>query len=203
MNKKELWIATSNEGKIEEFKLLLPSYEIKSVKDLTDYVEPEETGETLLENALIKAQALSKHINGWAIADDTGYFFDALDGFPGVYSKRWACPVTDFKEICKMILDKTKKSTNKNMSMQTAIVICNYSKNACYEALGITKGKIGSQLKVSDHTFGYDYIFKPEPYNVYCADLTEMEKVNCSARAYALIEMRKIIEGEIIDEKSS
>ncbi|AVN63758.1 non-canonical purine NTP pyrophosphatase [Mesoplasma florum] len=197
MNKKELWIATNNEGKIKEFKLLLPGYEIKSVKDLPEYVEPEEDGTTLLENAKIKAEALSKYIKGWAIGDDTGYFFDALDGFPGVYSRRWAYPVNDFKEICKMIMEKTKDSDNKNMSMQTAIVICNYEENQSFEALGITKGLMGEELKVSDHTFGYDYIFKPEPFNVYCADLTEEDKINCSARAYALNDIKKIIEKEI------
>ncbi|ATZ18061.1 non-canonical purine NTP pyrophosphatase [Mesoplasma melaleucae] len=197
MNKKELWIATSNEGKIKEFQSLLPDYEIKSVKDLLDYVEPEEDGETLLENAKIKAETLSKYIDGWAIGDDTGYFFDALDGFPGVYSRRWAYPVTDFKEICKMILDKTKNLDDKNMNMQTAIVITNYNKGESYEALGITKGVMGDELKFANHTFGYDYIFKPEQYNVYCAELTEEEKVNCSARAYALNEIKAIIEKEI------
>lgn len=197
MNKKELWIATNNEGKIKEFQLLLPEYEIKSVKDLPEYVEPEENGETLIENASIKAEALSKYINGWAIADDTGYFFDALDGFPGVYARRWAYPVTDFKEICKMILDKTKNFNDKKMNMQTAIVISNYNKGKKYEALGITKGEMGDELRFADHTFGYDYIFKPEPYNVYCAELTEEQKINCSARAYALNEIKIIIEKEI------
>lgn len=197
MNKKEIWIATNNEGKIKEFQLLLPEYDVKSVKDLPDYIEPEEDAKTLLENAKIKAETLSKYINGWAIADDTGYFFDALDGFPGVFSKRWAYPVTDFEEICKMILDKTKHSDNKKMNMQTAIVISNYKENKSFEALAKTNGEMGDELRFADHTFGYDYIFKPEPYNVYCAELTEEQKINCSARAYALNEIKKVIEKEI------
>jgi len=67
---------------------LLPNLSVKSLLDLPEPFEIDENGTTFAENALIKAKALGEHLQKPVIADDSGILILALDGFPGVYSKR-------------------------------------------------------------------------------------------------------------------
>jgi XTP/dITP diphosphohydrolase len=73
---------------VKEFQELLPNYEIKSLLDLDEDLIIEENGKTFAENAMIKAKALAVLINEPSIGDDSGLMVKALNGFPGVYSKR-------------------------------------------------------------------------------------------------------------------
>jgi XTP/dITP diphosphohydrolase len=86
-----LVIATTNLAKLSEYKLLLAGYPLKlvSLRDLGILDEPEETGATFAENALIKARFYFQHARAATLADDGGLEVDALDGAPGVNSHRW------------------------------------------------------------------------------------------------------------------
>lgn len=92
MTNKTLLIATKNTGKAEEFKALFKSrgYEIKTLLDFPELEDVEETGTTFEENALLKAETISKVLNQLVIADDSGLRVSALGGMPGVYSARYA-----------------------------------------------------------------------------------------------------------------
>ena len=105
LNNKTVLIASHNSGKILEFKSLLSKYDV-SVITASDLNLPDvdETGETFKENSILKAQNIQ--INHICISDDSGLCINALDGFPGIYSTRFAKKVVDGKKQCK---NSTKK----------------------------------------------------------------------------------------------
>ena len=84
-------VATHNVGKLKEMRLLLEPYgkDCISAGEI-GLPEPEETGTTFEENALIKARAAAKAANLPALADDSGLCVNALGGRPGVYTADWA-----------------------------------------------------------------------------------------------------------------
>lgn len=90
-------IATHNAGKLREMRELLAPHGIEAVSagDL-GLPEPEETGDTFIANALIKAKAAAKAANKPAFADDSGLCVDDLGGAPGIHSARWGGPQKDF-----------------------------------------------------------------------------------------------------------
>ncbi len=103
----KLVIATHNAGKLSELQELLGPY----VKDVVSagqlgLPEPEETGTTFEENALIKAQAAAKATGAVALADDSGLCVNALNGQPGLHSARWGGPEKDFMTAMRRVNDE-------------------------------------------------------------------------------------------------
>lgn len=93
-------------GKVREFAELFERFdlEVKSLHDFPHIEEVEETGETFEENAILKADSLSRQLNAIVIADDSGLIVDALNGKPGVYSARFAGePKDDQANIDKVL----------------------------------------------------------------------------------------------------
>ncbi len=86
---EKIVIATRNDGKLAMIKELLPNFRILSLNDLEYFVEPEETGETFEENAILKAKFYHENLNEICIADDAGICVPVLNNFPGVRTKRW------------------------------------------------------------------------------------------------------------------
>jgi XTP/dITP diphosphohydrolase len=92
-----LVIATHNAGKLREFEELLQPFGLTLLgASALGLEEPEETGSTFHDNALLKARAAAKASGLIALSDDSGLCVDALDGAPGIYSARWAGPTKDF-----------------------------------------------------------------------------------------------------------
>ena len=92
-----LVIATHNAGKLREFEGLLRPFDLTLLGAAAlDLEEPEETGSTFRDNALLKARAAARVSGLVAISDDSGLCVEALDGAPGIYSARWAGPTKDF-----------------------------------------------------------------------------------------------------------
>ena len=86
--------ATNNEHKLEEIRAILgPSFEIVSLADIGCHEDIPETGQTLEENALMKAEYIYNKYHLSCFADDTGLEVEALNGAPGVYSARYAAIV--------------------------------------------------------------------------------------------------------------
>ncbi|MCH7955372.1 MAG: non-canonical purine NTP pyrophosphatase, partial [Candidatus Marinimicrobia bacterium] len=102
----KLVIATRNEDKIREIREIFEGsgFELSSLSEFPQAPEVEETGETLLENALLKAESAANATGLPAIADDTGLFVDALNGEPGVRSSRYAGENVSYEENRKMLL---------------------------------------------------------------------------------------------------
>ena len=89
---EQIVLATGNKGKIREFSEAFShlSIDCVPVKDVISIEEPEETGTTFMENALLKARYYAKATNRPCLADDSGITVDVLNGAPGVYSARYA-----------------------------------------------------------------------------------------------------------------
>ena len=90
--KNKIVIATGNKGKAAEFKSIFEKFgfEIQTLLDYPELDEIDETGDTFAENALLKAEGVSKALNTIVLADDSGLKVDALQGQPGIYSARFA-----------------------------------------------------------------------------------------------------------------
>ena len=83
--KKRLIVATRNAHKVEEIRAILSTFEVLDLSVLTDPPEVEETGTTFLENATLKAVAISDLTDALVLSDDSGLEVDSLGGDPGVY----------------------------------------------------------------------------------------------------------------------
>lgn len=99
-----LLIATHNQGKLTEIQALLAKHRIQCYSaDDKHLDEPEEDGETFIENAMIKSLAAAQITNMPCLADDSGLVVPALGGDPGIYSARWAGPDKNFDYAMKSV----------------------------------------------------------------------------------------------------
>ncbi len=194
MNRK-LILATNNEHKVSEISHKLKPLGIEAVAQkevLTEPVDAEETGETLDENALIKAKAVWDLTGGWVMADDSGLFVQALNGEPGVHSARYAGVEHDDKGNNDKLLKKMKNKNHRKGAFKTAIALIDPDGN--YELIhGECPGDILHAPR-GDEGFGYDPIFQPEGYDVSFAEMREEEKNKISHRARALEALVKHLE---------
>lgn len=196
----EIIIASTNKGKIEEFKALLNDLEIevKSMQEvLNKTIDIEETGSTFKENALLKAQAIAKMTDGIVIADDSGLVIDALDGKPGIESARFLGHETSYviKNNCILEMMRQQKNRNARFVCAIAIVIPNKEPILIEETF---EGEIAQAIE-GENGFGYDPIFYYPPLQKTSASMTLEEKNQYSHRAKAVkkaVEVIKKIKGE-------
>ncbi|UWD35321.1 RdgB/HAM1 family non-canonical purine NTP pyrophosphatase [Mycoplasma cottewii] len=189
MDKKIIWVATNNKNKKREYQAILKDWTVKTLLDLPEYNDIEENGTTFEQNALIKAKDLAKYINGIAIGDDSGICVDILDNFPGIYSKRWAYPVTEYSQICHMLLDKLKDYKTQEQRKAKMITTIGFydavnDKQAVFK--GFVEGYISNDVRITEFGFGYDYIFIPKNSNKTYSQMTSEEKNQNSARRQAI-----------------
>lgn len=194
MKKKIIWVSTTNKGKIAEYQKLLTDFEIKTLLDLPNYPDIEETGLTFEANALLKAKDLAKFINGIALGDDSGICVDLLDGFPGIYSKRWCYPIVKDAEISQALLDKLKQEhPNQKYSakFQTSIALYNAIDQTEQIFTGIVEGHLNEEVIQTKDGFGYDNIFIPNGSDLTYSMIGTDEKIKGSARTLALTKLNK------------
>ncbi|MDR3060275.1 MAG: non-canonical purine NTP diphosphatase [Prevotella sp.] len=181
--KRKLVFATNNAHKLEEVKEVVgDNFDILSLKDIGCHEDIEEPGETLEENALIKARYVKKKYGYDCFGDDTGLEVDALDGAPGVYSARYAGGDHDAKANMKKLLKELDGVTNRKAQFRSVIVLILDGKEYMFE--GKIEGVIITEEKGSAG-FGYDPIFQPDGYTETFAQLGMDVKNNISHRALA------------------
>ncbi len=156
--------ATNNAKKLVELKRILEGagHTVKSLKELEIDIDPEETGTTFLENAIIKAKAICEFANLPTIADDSGLCVDALNGAPGVYSARYAGihgadEANNDKLLAEMLNVADEKRTAKFVSA-ICLVLPNGKQLTCE---GECNGVVATERKIGDYGFGYDPLFIP------------------------------------------
>ena len=154
MDNIPLVIASGNEGKIKEFKKLLEDFPFNLLSQPFGF-EIEETGKTFMENARIKAIAVSKETGCLSLADDSGLGVDALGGAPGIYSSRYA---NSDKERIKKLLAELKPFPNRKAKFECALCIASEGK-VLIEVTGFCEGEITFSRK-GENGFGYDPIFE-------------------------------------------
>lgn len=193
--------ATNNQHKLQEIRDILGSeFEVVSLKEIGCDVDIPETGNTLEENALQKAQYVYDHYHLSCFADDTGLEVEALDGAPGVHSARYA-EGTDHDSEANMAKLLRELDGKENRKARFRTVICLIEKqDVClcgctsikkiHQFEGIVNGSIATE-KHGTEGFGYDPIFVPEGYDKSFAELGEEVKNGISHRARAV---KKLVE---------
>ena len=197
--------ATNNQHKLDEIRSILgDKFEIVSLADIGCHEDIPETGATLEENALMKAQYVYDHYHVSCFADDTGLEVEALNGAPGVYSARYASMSSDASATpashdseanMARLLRELENNNNRKARFRTVIALIE-KKDVCpcgctsiklvhkFEGIGIVNGEIIRE-KRGGEGFGYDPIFQPEGYTETFAELGLDIKNKISHRARA------------------
>ena len=180
-----LVIATHNQGKLAEFRALLRNHvpEIVSAGEL-GLPDPEETGTTFVENALLKAQAAARAANCVALADDSGLCVTALNGDPGLYSARCAGPAKDFAIAMRKVHEALGESADRSAYFISVLALV--WPNGRQE---VFEGRIDGQIvwpPRGAHGHGYDPIFQPDGETRTFAEMLPAEKDAISHRGKAL-----------------
>ena len=176
--------ATNNRHKLDEIrKITEGKIEILSLADIDCYEEIPETGTTLEENALQKAQFIKDKFGFDCFADDTGLEVDALGGAPGVYSSRYAGEAGNPQDNMDKMLREMNGKENRKARFRTVIALLLNGDQHFFE--GIIIGKIIRE-KRGTAGFGYDPIFVPDGYDKTFAELGDDEKNKISHRARAI-----------------
>lgn len=190
-------LASGNPGKIREIQAILQNDKILPQSQF-NVVEPEETGATFIENAIIKARNAAAHCKLPAIADDSGLVVDALDGAPGVISARYAgVGATDQANLDKL-LDEMRNVPD---AQRTARFICVmvYLRHALDPtpilAQGVWEGRI-LHHSVGENGFGYDPVFWVDQYQCSSAQLAPELKNALSHRGQALRALSRQLSGQ-------
>ena len=175
---------TSLVGNREREPITDNQYEVISLNAYPDAPEVIEDGETYMENAAKKASVIAEYTGCLTLADDAGLEVDALNGAPGIHSKRWAGDdATDAIRIAKL-LQALEGVTDRRARFVAAIAVVH--PDAVPEGvLGVCEGYI-RHTPVGESGFGYDPVFVPEGYDQTFAELGEEIKNQISHRAKAL-----------------
>lgn len=186
MKRPRVVLATRNAGKIDELRRILAGVidvELVGLEAFPDLPEVEETGETFIDNALLKAHDVSERTGLPAIADDSGLCVAHLKGAPGVRSARWAGEPSDDGKNLALVLEQTKNAVNRDAYF------------ACAAAAVVPgKGERVAEGEMSGHLieaprgtggFGYDPIFVADGNDVTTAELAAADKDAISHRGKA------------------
>ena len=189
----EIVIASSNKGKIKEAQEILREFKIIPMKELGIEIDVEENQETFKGNAIKKAEEIAKELGGkMCIADDSGIEIEYLDGFPGVFTKRWH-KGTD-RERNLAIIEKLKgvPKEKRRIRFVTAIALSNGESTIC--EVGNIEGVVAENVR-GENGFGFDEIFELEDGKTL-AELTKEEKNKISARKIALEGLKDKLAGQ-------
>ena len=185
-------LATSNEGKLKEFKQLLLNLDF-DVEPQSKFNVPDavENGLSFIENALIKARHASKLTGLPAIADDSGLEVDCLNGAPGIYSSRFSGKnSTDEKNISKLLSALVSTPLSERIArFQCVIVYMRHPEDPTpVIAQGAWKGLVALNPQ-GDHGFGYDPVFYLPELKCTSAELGQEEKNKISHRGIAMTKL--------------
>ena len=185
-------LASHNQHKVEEMKTVLRdlSVEIITLDDYPEVGDIEETGETLEENALLKARTVNRITGIPAIGDDTGLEVDSLDGGPGVYSARYADEHATYEDnINKLLAEMSDMGENERTArFRTVAAFVDGETELTSE--GKIEGMITFEPK-GMFGFGYDPLFFIPEMNCTFAELSAEEKNKISHRGHALRNLYK------------
>ena len=205
--------ATNNEHKLSEIRAILdPKFEVVSLADIGCHEDIPETGATLEENALMKAEYIYDKYHLSCFADDTGLEVEALNGAPGVYSARYASLESvatesqqtlshDSEANMARLLRELENNNNRKARFRTVIALIQ-KKDVCpcgctsikqiHKFEGIVNGEIIRE-KRGGEGFGYDPIFQPEGYTETFAELGADIKNKISHRARAVAKLAEFL----------
>ena len=188
---KEIVLASGNKGKIREVQDILKDYKIVSIEEIGVNVDIEEDQKTFEGNAIKKAKTIAKELDGkMCLADDSGIEIEYLDGFPGVYTKRWHKGTDRERNLALIEKLKGVPKEKRKIVFTTAIALSDGEKTIC--ETGQIEGYVTEKPR-GENGFGFDEIFELENGKTL-AETSSKEKNKISARKFALEKIRKKLE---------
>ncbi len=206
INLQKIVVATNNEDKLNEIKMLLNNLELNilSKNDFVNFPEIEETGKSLKANALLKAKGTFQGTGLPSIADDTGLEVYELNGAPGVYSSRYAGTLASYDDNVQKLLNEMKNVPKERRGAQFHCVIAFVDGEHEFTVEGVCKGIIIHSPQGKDG-FGYDPIFFVPEYGKTFAEMSPELKNSISHRGKGLTKINsylsKYFEAKVIHQK--
>lgn len=182
----EILIATRNTGKIRELEILLADlpFCLRGLNGFSNVFDPEETGVTFAENAVLKAKSYSLQTKLLSIADDSGLQVEALNGAPGVFSARYAGENASDQGRIKKLLGELNEIRQRRARFVCVMAVADEEGDVKFIEEGVCSGTIASSARGA-HGFGYDPIFIPDGFSETFGELSSDVKQQISHRARA------------------
>ena len=193
---RRIIIATGNKGKLAEIRQILHGENLEIIPQSEFDFEPaEETGETFLANAILKARRAASETGLVSIADDSGLVVDALDGAPGVYSARYAGVAASDEQNVEKLLHALQGVNIENRGAAfhcVAVVVYPNDQQSPLIAEGEWRGRITSTTS-GEGGFGYDPVFFDPSLGKCAAEMTVDEKNERSHRGQAFRRLGELL----------
>lgn len=200
MKLETLIVATGNKHKLQEIQAIFKDVRVVSAREAGYLGDPEETGATFEENAIIKARTAAEALNLPALADDSGLCVAALGGAPGIYSARYAGGHGDDKKNREKLLAELGDEKNRAAYFRSAAALCfpQSMGGKTVTATGDTHGRILTREE-GENGFGYDCLFYSDDLCKSFGVASAEEKNAVSHRFRALTALKEKLKSE--DEK--
>ena len=183
-----LILATRNAHKTAEIRAMIGDrFEVLDATAFPDFPEIEETGTTFLENARLKAEGISRCVEGWVLSDDSGLEVDALDGAPGVWSSSFGGEEGNHAKNNARLLTEMAGKTDRGARFRCTMVLALGGKEQANFS-GTVEGRIIDALR-GERGFGYDPMFIPAGYEETFSELGDAVKNTLSHRSRALAQV--------------
>lgn len=194
MAKKTLIIATRNAHKTAEIRSMLgDDYDVRDANDFDNFPAVEETGVTFLENATLKAEAISRCVDGYILSDDSGLEVNALNGAPGVWSSSYGGEEGNHALNNARLLEELKHvPTDQRQARFVCVMVIARNGKALTHFHGSVEGDILLSA-AGKGGFGYDPLFAPTGYQSSFAELGAEVKNQFSHRARALAKVMEYL----------
>jgi XTP/dITP diphosphohydrolase len=177
-----IYCATSNPGKLREFQLAAPDFDLRRLP--ASVPPPEENGATFEENAIAKAEYYGKLAGGYLFADDSGLEVDAIGGAPGVHSARFAGEDAGDDQNNALLLRRLEGAANRAARFVCVIALVK-DDTLVRTFRGVVEGRILDRAYGAGG-FGYDPLFYHEPFGCTFGEAPIEDKMKVSHRAQAL-----------------
>jgi XTP/dITP diphosphohydrolase len=189
-----LVIASRNEGKIREILRICADWPVEwRTHREVEVPDVEETGDTYLDNALLKARRVAAATGEAALADDSGIEVDALDGAPGPRSARYSGPgATEESNLRTLIRAVEAVPRHRRTARYRAVAALAQPSGEAVWAEGVSEGSLETEPRGTGG-FGYDPIFVPHGDGRTMAELSDEEKDRISHRGRALRALRDML----------
>ena len=188
---KELVFASGNDNKVAEVEFKMGgSIKLRGLKSIGCTEDIPETGDTLEENAIMKARYVWENFGVSCFADDTGLEVESLEGAPGVLSARYAGPQRNTRDNMALLLSNLSDKPNRRARFRTVICLIDNGVEHLFE--GIVDGTIIEQGRGAEG-FGYDPIFLPDGSDKTFAEMSMEEKNDLSHRGRAIAALKQFL----------
>jgi XTP/dITP diphosphohydrolase len=188
-----LIVATRNSHKTAEIRAMVGDrFEVLDATAFPDFPEIEESGTTFLENARLKAEGISRRIEGWVLSDDSGLEVAALGGAPGVGSSSFGGEEGNHAKNNARLLAEMDGRVERSARFVCTMVLARDGVEQAHFR-GLVEGRL-TQARLGEGGFGYDPLFIPEGHDRTFAELGDDVKNTLSHRSRALVQVLAYLE---------